>query len=121
MAPDSRNLLIAWAALAFLDGAASAWWFPGQAFPPTSLISTVIYGFIVYMWYRLDSDTRSYRRTRLLSVAVVGATVLGLPYYLFRTRGFRRGARAVLAFVLLVLGSGVLNYLGYLAAAQLRT
>jgi hypothetical protein len=44
---------------------------------------------VSFWWDRRDSDSRAYRRTPLMSVAIVGVTIFALPYYLLRRRGFR--------------------------------
>ena len=58
---------------------------------------------LVFTWYYLDSDEHGYRRTPLLSMMVVAAGVLAIPYYLFRSRGAQRGLQAVGLFLLALL------------------
>jgi len=58
---------------------------------------------LVFTWYYLDSDERSYRRTPMLNIMVVAAGVLAIPYYLFRSRGAQRGLQAVGLFMLALL------------------
>jgi hypothetical protein len=56
------------------------------------MFAIAIVGLFLTFWcYRLDSDSRAYRRAPLMSVVVVGVTIFALPYYLLRSRGFRHG------------------------------
>jgi hypothetical protein len=121
MAPRIRYYILASLALGFVDGAVAYWLFPGQVFAPSSLVISIAALFIIFMWYRTDSDNRAFRRTSLLSAGVVGLPILAIPYYLFRTRGFRHGALATLVVVLVAIGYSGMGYLGQLAARALRT
>ncbi len=51
--------------------------------------------FLIFLWYRVDSEGRGFARTPLLNAAVIAANPLGLTYYFFRSRGLVRGALAV--------------------------
>lgn len=70
-----------------LDNAARMRW--GVAFQ-------VAFSFLGFYWYRLDSEARCYRRTRLLNVAVVAFGVIAIPYYLVRSRSKGAKARSLL-------------------------
>lgn len=50
-----------------------------------------------FIWFRADSDQRSFRRTAALDVAFVGLTLIVLPYYLIKSRGLRSGLKATAA------------------------
>jgi hypothetical protein len=119
MTSASRKLLLAWFALAFLDGAVGFRLFPFSRIPPTTFVASLAAGFIAFLWYRFDSDSRSLRRSLLLSIVIVGCPFLGIPYYLFNTRGFRRGAVACAVYALLLVGYGVVHYLGMREAWKL--
>jgi hypothetical protein len=67
---------------------------------------------LVFTWYYLDTDERAYRRTPLLNMMVVAAGVVAIPYYLFRSRGARRGLRAIGFFLLALLSWFVLAAAG---------
>jgi hypothetical protein len=121
MAPKTGYFVSAILALGFADGVASFLLYPGQPFAPSSLVMSVVALFFTFAWYRLDSESRAFKRTPLLSIAVVGVGIVALPYYLFRTRGLRQGAIATLIFIFVVIGYSAMGYVGQLAARSLRT
>jgi hypothetical protein len=121
MAPKTGYYILVILALGFADGVVAYFLFPGQIVAPSSLAVSVVALFVIFMWYRIDSDSRAFRRTPLLSIAVVGLTILALPYYFFRTRGFRQGALATLILILVAVGYSALGYLGQLTARAMRT
>jgi hypothetical protein len=121
MAPRTGYFVLGALALGFVDGATGYFLFPGHWFPPSSFAIAIVGLFLAFWWYRLDSDSRAYRRTPLMSVAVVGVTIFALPYYLFRSRGFRQGGVATLIFILVSIGYSAMGYLGQLAARAMRT
>ena len=108
-------------ALGFVDGATAMFMYPGQVLAPSSFAIGIVALFITFAWYRMDSDSRAYKRSLLSSAAIIGLGIFALPYYLFRTRGFRRGALATLIFLLITIGYSVLGYLGELAVRAVRT
>ena len=67
---------------------------------------------LMFSWYYLDTDERAYRRTPLLNVMVVAAGIIAIPWYLFRSRGARRGLRAFGLFLLVLLAWLVLASAG---------
>jgi hypothetical protein len=113
--------ILASLAIGFADGAVAYFLFPGQLFAPSSPVISIVALFAIFMWYRDDSDNRMFRRTPILSIGVVGFPIVAIPYYLFRTRGFWRGALATLVVVLVAMGYSAMGYLGQLAARALRT
>ena len=101
-------------ALGFLDGVVGAWLYGNAPFPNSAIVFMIANAFLAFLWFRLDSDQRSYRRTPFLTTAVVGISAVAIPYYLFRTRGIRGGAIGVLVFVSLLFGYGVMSVVGRL-------
>jgi hypothetical protein len=67
--------------------------------------------FATFVWFCVDSERRAYRRSTIFNIAFVGLTVIVLPYYLVKSRGFAVGARAI--------GVSVLIYVVYAAATLL--
>jgi len=120
MAPKTKNFVIASLVLGFFDGCTAYWVFPGQPFAPSSFVFDIAALFLIFLWYRLDSDSREFKRPPLLSIAVVGVTILALPYYLYRTRGFRQGTLATLVVVMTSIGYSSLGYVGQLGARALN-
>jgi len=121
MAPKTSYYILTILTLGLVDGAIAYSVFPGQAIAPTSVVLSIAALFLIFAWYRFDSDSRGYRRSPLISVAVVGLTIFALPYYLFRTRGLRQGALATLVMLLVAVGYSVMGYLGQCAAWAVRT
>jgi hypothetical protein len=69
---------------------------PSQA---VSFCLTVFFAMATFAWFRADATQRSYQRSPVLNVVVFGLSVVGLPYYFFRSRGFKRGALATLGAI----------------------
>ena len=107
-------------ALGFADGAVGAWLYSDAPFPASTIVFMLAYAFFIFLWFRLDSDLRCYRRTPFLSTAVVGMSVVAIPYYLFRTRGFRQGVVGVLIFVSLIFGYAAMALIGRLIVRVVR-
>jgi hypothetical protein len=120
MAPKTSYYILTILTLGFADGAIAYFLFPGQAFAPTSMAVSIAALFLIFVWYRFDSDSRGFRRSPLLSIAVVGVTIFALPYYFFRTRGLRQGALATLVMILVAVGYSAMGYLGQLVARAVR-
>ena len=110
-------VLVAYAVVSFLSGVADQYFYPGVAHPPTSFAYMVVGILLIFAWYRLDADQRGFRRSIGLNVGVIGFAIIGLPYYLFRSRGAKRGCIATvvaLAFcVASVLLTGAGMYVAY--------
>jgi hypothetical protein len=75
--------------------------------PQWSVIGTSIaFSMLVFWWYWSDSESRSFRRSPLLNVAVVAVGFVAIPYYLLRSRAKGQRVRAIVSmlgfFVLLV-------------------
>jgi hypothetical protein len=119
-APKTKYYILMILALGFADGAVAHFLFPGQLIAPSSLVLSFAALFFIFLWYRIDSDSRGFRRSPLLSVAVVGVTILALPYYLIRTRGIRQGTLATLVMILVAVGYSAMGYLGQWVSRALR-
>lgn len=63
--------------------------------------------FLVFVWYRNDSIARSFWPSRYLSIALAGATIVAMPYYLFQTRGFQSGLKSSGLFILILMAYGI--------------
>ena len=100
--------------VSFLGGAIAQYYRARHLQPPSGVpISLVLVSaLLLFIWYRLDTDQRSYRRTYFLNLGIVALGVVALPYYFFRSRGAKGGLVAILLFILLLMGSFVLSYMG---------
>jgi hypothetical protein len=110
---NSKNVvLLILAALSFVYGAVSQYLFPGRVQPPSDLAFVPLFALLIFIWYRLDTDQRAYRRTPLLNVGVVALAVFALPYYFFRSRGARGGFLALGLFTLCLVAAVLITVAG---------
>lgn len=108
-------ILVALGVVAFLSGAVGQYFFPGQPFPPSSFVFSIVGVGLIFQWFRVDAGVRGYRRSGLLDVGVIALAIIALPYYFLRSRGVLRGAAATIVMLLAAAGWGVLAYAGRLA------
>jgi len=66
----------------------------------------------VYWWYHLDKVERQFRAGMLQNVGVVVLSVVALPIYFVRSRGWAKGGAATLVAPLVLLLALVLSYVG---------
>jgi hypothetical protein len=81
----------------------AAWW---------GVVSTLLFSFLCFYWYRLDGERRRFRRSRWLNVGIVMLAIVAVPYYLARSRPMGEKGRALLGlagFVVLLGGTAVLG------------
>ncbi|MBN8885972.1 MAG: energy transducer TonB [Rudaea sp.] len=62
---------------------------------------------LIFLWYHVDSTAKNYPRSSMLNVSIVGLSLVALPYYFFRSRGFAKGAGATVLSSLMLLGFAV--------------
>ena len=87
--------LLALVTVSFAQGAVGQFIYPGRIYTKSDLIFALAGAILIFVWYRLDANERGYRRSPWLSIAVVGVTIVALPYYFFRSRGARGGSIAL--------------------------
>ena len=109
-------LLSALAVASFVSGALDQYFYPGDQFPPTALAFTVVGIFLIFAWYRLDSNQVGYRRSPWLNVGVIALAIVALPFYFFRSRGAKRGTIATGMMLLAYIASGAPTVAGSYAA-----
>ena len=81
-----------------------------------AVLSTVLFSFLSFCWYRLDSDAYGYRRTPLLNAGIVMLAVVAVPWYLVRSRPAGQKGRALLrlaGFCLVLVVSAGLGGVAY--------
>ena len=67
----------------------------------------LIFSFILFYWFMVDSTIRNYNPSRFLKFIVVALAVIALAWYIIRTRGLRESVRSLMyAFGLLILSEG---------------
>lgn len=110
-----QKILVAMAVVSFLVGAAGQYFYPGHEVSPVDIWVIPVFALLIFWWYRLDTAQQGYKRTPWLNVAVIAIAALALPYYFFRSRGFKRGALATLALFGALITSGLLTFGGQCA------
>ena len=66
----------------------------------------------VYWWYHLDKQQRGYRAGPLMNVGVIAVTILALPVYFIRSRGWKKGGVAIALAVVFVAATLALEEIG---------
>jgi hypothetical protein len=93
---------------------------PGQVFSDTDIPFMFLSIALVFFWFRLDANERGYRRSPLLNISVIAIALVALPYYFFRSRGFKRGALATGCLLLVLVGCSALQVIGEYAVYYAR-
>jgi len=77
--------VVAAAAFAFIHGVHIA---RGTSQPGyLQIVSSIIFGTLTFLWFWIDSEAHSFKRSPFLSVAIVVIALIAVPYYLMRSRG----------------------------------
>lgn len=100
----------------FVTGIAGQYFWPDAQLSGADVAFAVLGTFLIFAWYRIDARQRGYRRTAWLDIGVILLAVVAMPYYFFRTRGFKGGLASTGLGLLLMIGTSVLSSLGRLAA-----
>jgi hypothetical protein len=97
------------ALLPILSFAAGVWEYgpllrpvPGSALLTIHAVSSLA---IVVVWFLWDARERGYRASWILKLAMPILTVVALPYYLLRSRGFFAGVKALILAALVFAGT----------------
>jgi hypothetical protein len=88
--------------------------------PGLDQVTTVVFMLlalvVIFWWYVQDTNALQYKRTTILNVCIIAIGFIALPYYFFRSRGFRKGAVATAYFLIIFIGWYVISYGGSYAA-----
>ena len=88
----NKIIILALLALqAFVDGALGQILSPEDELPISAFPMTILGALLVFMWYVKDSNELGYKRSRALNAGVAVLAFIGLPYYFFHSRGFKKG------------------------------
>ena len=79
------------------------------------LAEVLLSAYAVYWWYVVDRRERNFRTGIFQNIGVAVFTLVGLPIYFIRSRGWGRGALATLGALGVLVCVGLLTYLGELA------
>ena len=84
------------------------------------LLSTIILMLfalgVIFWWYVQDSNKYQYRRSPLLNIGILAIGFIALPYYFFRTRGFKGGLYTTSLFIIIFIAWYIVSYAGSYAA-----
>jgi hypothetical protein len=83
-----------------------------EAFGKFDLAESFISLPLIYWWYHTDKQQRDYKAGPLMNVGVVALTLLALPVYFIRSRGWKRGSIAIALAALVLLATYALSELG---------
>lgn len=108
-------------ALGLANGVISAWLYRSAPISASAIVFAIAGALFAFLWVRMDAEQRNFQCSRFLATSIVGLTIVALPYYLFRTRGFRKGCVGVLAFLGVLFGYGIMAEIGRLIVRVLRT
>jgi len=86
---------------------------PGSKLLTFHAISSVA---LVFAWFWIDARNRGYRASIFLKFAMLCLTIVALPYYLFRSRGFAGGLKASALSAVVFAGTMVAYHVGSLFA-----
>ena len=83
-------------------------------------ILVLAYGFTVFWWYHADRTDGKLKHSTWLSIAMVGLPMVGLPYYLFKSRGLRAGLLSLAGAIGLTAIAVALSAGGAMAVVWIR-
>jgi hypothetical protein len=92
-----------------------------EPFGKAGIIQAVLGACAIYWWYYLDRIERGFRTGTFQNIGVAVFSLIGLPVYFVRSRGWLRGAAATLIALALFAVGGALGYAGELAGSALRS
>jgi hypothetical protein len=97
MPASPRVALLALLLVAVLHGAGTEFYLARSLQPSAAftLVITVLFVVLCYLWYVWDSSQRRFQRTTLHGSLVVLLPPIGIPYYLFRSRERAQRVRSV--------------------------
>jgi xanthine/uracil permease len=81
------------------------------------LLSLIVF----FCWYHLDKAEYDYRAGRLMNAGMLVLAALALPIYLIRSRGWKRGGRAIGVALAFLAGTLLLAELGEWLGAALTS
>jgi len=82
---NPKNLLIFLLILLALIGGVSGFFEARDVSEPAwwTLTSSLFISIVIFYWYRLDSNQRSFKRTIWLNIGVIGVVIVAIPGYIF--------------------------------------
>jgi hypothetical protein len=90
-----------------------------ETFGSFGLAETIISLVVLFWWYHLDKAEQHYSAGKLMNAGMLLVAAVALPIYFIRSRGWKRGARAIGVAALFVAGTLALSELGERLGAAL--
>ncbi|WDS36743.1 hypothetical protein [Pseudoxanthomonas sp.] len=115
-----RVALLLFALASLASGVLSQCPIPAPVQEPLGIALLILSAAAIFIWFRADAKKRAYRASPFLNVAVFGLAAFALPYYFFRSRGWKRGPLSGLGAVGSFIASCLLTMLGALLTAWMR-
>src|SRR5262245_48189456 len=69
---------------------------PIDPFSPYSIIDMVLFAGATYWWYVVDKRQRSFVAGGVQNISVIFLSIIGLPVYFVRSRGWLKGISATI-------------------------
>src|SRR5688500_15146525 len=85
---------------------------PAEPWSIYTIVYALLTTYAIYWWYAIDKRERNFRAGAIQNIGVVFLSIVAVPVYLFRSRGFKGGALGTLCVLAIAVVMGVLAYLG---------
>jgi hypothetical protein len=92
-----------------------------DTFSSFGLVETAVSLVVLFWWYHLDKADHDYHAGKLMNAGVLLLAVIALPIYFIRSRGWQRGARAIVVAALFLGATFALSELGERLGALLTS
>jgi len=92
-----------------------------ETFSSYGLAETLVSLVVLFWWYHLDKAEQNYSAGKLMNAGMLLVAAVALPIYFIRSRGWKRGARAIGVAALFVAGTLALGELGERLGAALTS
>jgi hypothetical protein len=91
-----------------------------EVFSAFGLVETALSLVLLFWWYHVDKAEHGYQAAKLMNAGVLLVAVVALPVYFVRSRGWKRGVRAIVLAALFLGATLVLGELGERAGGLFR-
>jgi hypothetical protein len=93
---------------------------PSSGYNEIHLMMGLAINYLLFLWYRSDSDARGLPRSRLLGIAVFALPLAAVPCYLLRSRQVEERGTALAVFFGLLLAMPAARWVGTLMHHAIR-
>jgi hypothetical protein len=118
---STQGAAVSLTTLGFIYGVLWVYFYRGDGAPQVVVVIGILISITVFIWFREDAFARFYNRSPFLNVAVIALPIVAVPFYLFRSRGFKGGIVATLVGLLIFVAFTLSSWLGSMLASSLRT